>query len=102
MSSSVLFHFGESAGIYGRQNAERGPLILIEGRKIMSSQGALPSGNQFVSDNGLEPDQTLQGEATGNRIDEFGTVESTSPVQISHHASCCCLSCWQKNMNSFL
>jgi hypothetical protein len=67
----------------------------------MSTQGALPSGNQFLSDNGLERDQTLQGDATGNRSDEFGTVESTSPVQIPHHESCCCLSCWQKNMDSF-
>jgi hypothetical protein len=68
----------------------------------MSTQDSMPTGNRFLGDSGLERDPTLQGDATGNRIVEFGTVESTSLAQNSHHESCCCLSCWQKNMRLFL
>jgi hypothetical protein len=67
----------------------------------MSTQNAILSGNQHVSYNGQEQEQTLQEEATGNRIDEIGIGESTSPVHIPHHRLCCCLSCWQKNIKSF-
>jgi hypothetical protein len=44
----------------------------------------------------------LQAEETGKRIDEIGTGKSASPVHIPHHESCCCQSCWAKNMNSYL
>jgi hypothetical protein len=68
----------------------------------MSTYDAMPRRNQFSSDSGLERGLSLEGEAIGNRIDDFGTVESTSSAQIPHHDSCCCLSCWQKNMHVFL
>jgi hypothetical protein len=68
----------------------------------VSTQDAILNGNQYVSDIGQEREQTLQEEATGNRIDEIGTGESTSPVHIPHHRSCCCVSCWSKNINSYL
>jgi hypothetical protein len=68
----------------------------------MSTQRALTSGNQFGSNNGQEREQTWQANATGNRIDEPGTGQSMSPEQSAHHGSCCCLSCWQKKMRSFL
>jgi hypothetical protein len=64
----------------------------------MSTQNAILIGNQYVSDNGQEREQTLQEEATGKHIDEMGTVESNSP----HHRTCCCMSCWPKNINSYL
>ena len=75
-------------------------VILIKGRKIMSTQDATLSGNQQVSDNGQE--QTLHEEATGNRINEIGVGEPLNPAHIPHHRSCCCLSCWQKEIRSFL
>jgi hypothetical protein len=66
----------------------------------MSKQDAILNGNQLVSDNGQE--QTLQEEETGKRIDEIGAGESASPAQIPHHKTCCCMSCWPKNMNWYL
>jgi hypothetical protein len=66
----------------------------------MSTQNAILSENQYMSDNGQEREQTLQEEATGNHIGEIGTVESRSLVDIPHHGSCCCISCWQKNFHS--
>jgi hypothetical protein len=68
----------------------------------MSTQDAMLSGNQYVSDNGQEREQTLKEEATGNSINEIGTGESTSSVDIPHHSSCCCMSCWSKNFTSYL
>jgi hypothetical protein len=68
----------------------------------MSTQDAILSGNQYVSDGGQEQEQSLQVEASGNRMDEIGTGESTSPAQISHHRTCCCESCWPNNINSYL
>jgi hypothetical protein len=68
----------------------------------MSTQNALLAGNQYVSDNRQERERTLHVEETGKRVDEIGTGESNSPVQIPHHGSCCCMSCWPKNMNSYL
>jgi hypothetical protein len=53
-----------------------------------------------MSDNGLEREQTLQDEATGNHIGEIGIAEPKSPIDIPHHSSCCCMSCWQKNFYS--
>jgi hypothetical protein len=49
------------------------------GREIMSTQNAILIGNQYLSDNGQEREQTLQEEATGKHIDEKGTGESNSP-----------------------
>jgi len=66
----------------------------------MSTQDAILNVNLHVIDNGQG--QTLQKEETGKRINEIGTVESTSPAQVPHHSSCCCMSCWPKNMNAYL
>jgi hypothetical protein len=44
----------------------------------------------------------LQEEETGKPLDEIGTGESRSPAQIPHHGSCCCMSCWPNNINSYL
>jgi hypothetical protein len=44
----------------------------------------------------------LQDEESGTRIDALGTGESRSPVDVSHHRTCCCGSCWTKNMNAYL
>jgi hypothetical protein len=71
-------------------------------RETMNPQNAMSIGNRYVSDNGQEREQTLQKEATGKRIDEIGTGKSTSPAHIPHHSSCCCISCWSKNMNAYL
>jgi len=68
----------------------------------MSTQDAIFTGDQRVSDNGQEREQTLQEEATGKRIDESGTGESTSSADVPHHRTCCCQSCWPKNINSYL
>ena len=68
----------------------------------MSTQDAILSRNQSVSDNGQEPEQTLKEEATGSSTNENRTVESTGPVNTPHHRSCCCMSCWSKNYNSYL
>jgi hypothetical protein len=68
----------------------------------MSTQNAILIGNQYVSDNGQERKQTLQEEATGKHIDEKGTGESNSPGQSPHHRTCCCMSCWPKNIDSYL
>jgi hypothetical protein len=72
------------------------------GREIMSTQNAIFNGNQNVSDNGQERERTLQAEETGTRIDEIGAMESSSSVHIPHHRTCCCESCWSKNMNLYL
>jgi hypothetical protein len=66
----------------------------------MNTQDAIFNGDQNMSDNGQE--QTLLDEVSGMRIDALGTGESTSPAQIPHHSSCCCMSCWPKNMNAYL
>ena len=66
----------------------------------MDTQDAIFNGDQNMSDNGQE--QTLQDEVSGTRIDALGTGWSTSPAQIPHHSSCCCMSCWPKNMNAYL
>ena len=66
----------------------------------MNTQDAIFNGDQNMSDNGQE--QTLQEEETGKRIDEIGAGESTGTAQIAHHSSCCCMSCWPKNMNAYL
>ena len=68
----------------------------------MNTQDAIINGNQHLSENGQERKRTLQEPETGRRIDEMGTGESTSRVQISHHRTCCCQSCWPKNINSYL
>jgi len=67
----------------------------------MSTQDAYLNGNEHVSDNGQEREQTLQEEETGKRIDEIETGKPTSPAHIPHHRSCCCMSCWPKNMNAY-
>jgi hypothetical protein len=66
----------------------------------MNTQDAIFNGDQNMSDNGQE--QTLQDEVSGTRIDALETGESTSPAQSPHHGSCCCMSCWPKNMNAYL
>jgi len=66
----------------------------------MNTQDAIFNGDQNMSDNGQE--QTLQDEESGTRIDALGTGESRSPVDVSHHRTCCCGSCWTKNMNAYL
>jgi hypothetical protein len=66
----------------------------------MNTQDAIFNGDQHVSESRQE--RTLQEEKTGRSIDEIGTEESTSPVQIPHHKTCCCQTCWPKNMNSYL
>ncbi len=68
----------------------------------MSTQNAIVTGNQYVSANGQEREQTLREEATGKSVDEIVTGESTSPAYIAHHGSCCCMSCWPKNINAYL
>jgi hypothetical protein len=68
----------------------------------MSTQDEILSGNQSVSDNRQEGEQTLKEEATGTRINENGTGESMSLVHIPHHRSCCCMSCWSKKLISYL
>jgi hypothetical protein len=68
----------------------------------MSTQDEILSGNQYVSDNRQEGEQTLKEEATGTHINENWTGESTSPVRIPHHRSCCCISCWSKKLFSYL
>ena len=68
----------------------------------MSKQNAILIGNQYVSDNGQEREQTLQEEATGKHFDETGTGESNSPAHSPHHRTCCCMSCWPKSINSYL
>jgi hypothetical protein len=68
----------------------------------MSTQNAKLIGDQHVSDNGQGREQTLQEEETGKPLDEIGTGESRSPAQIPHHGSCCCMSCWPNNINSYL
>ena len=69
-------------------------------RELMNTQDALFNGDQHMSDNGQE--QSLRDEESGTRIDALGTGESTSPAQIPHHSSCCCISCWPKNMTAYL
>jgi hypothetical protein len=66
----------------------------------MNTQDAVFNGDQHMSDNGQE--RTLQEKEPGKRIDEIGTGESRSPVHIPHHSTCCCMSCWPKNMNLYL
>ena len=66
----------------------------------MNTQNAIFNGDQRATDNGQE--RTLQEEKTGKRIDEIGTGESTSYLHIPHHRTCCCESCWPKNINSYL
>jgi len=68
----------------------------------MSTQNAMLTGTQYVSDNGQKREQTLQEEATGKRIDAMEAVGSTSPSNVPHHGSCCCMSCWSKNINEYL
>jgi len=72
------------------------------GREIMSTQNAIRTGNQFMSANGQEREQTLPEQATRKRIDALGSVESTSPAHIPHHGSCCCMLCWPKNIKAYL
>ncbi len=66
----------------------------------MSAENAVFIGDQFVSDDGQE--RTLQEEATGKHIDEIGTGKSNIPANSPHHKTCCCASCWSKNINSYL
>jgi len=66
----------------------------------MNTQDAIFNGDQNMSDNGQE--LALQEEQTGRHIDEIGTGESTNPVHIPHHRTCCCESCWPKNINLYL
>jgi hypothetical protein len=68
----------------------------------MNTQNALFNTDQGVSDNGQEQERTFQEEDTGKRFDAIGTGESKSTVHIPHHKTCCCQSCWPKNMNSYL
>ena len=68
----------------------------------MSTQNAILVGSQCVSDSGQERGPSLQEQVTGKRIDEIRTQESPSPVNILHHSTCCCMSCWPKNINSYL
>jgi hypothetical protein len=68
----------------------------------MSTQDAILGGNRHVRDDGQEREQTVKEEATENRINEIGTVEAMNPVPLPHHWSCCCMSCWSKNINLYL
>jgi hypothetical protein len=68
----------------------------------MSTQNAIFNGDQYVSDNGQEREQTLQEEAAGKHINELGTGKSNNPADRPHHRTCCCASCWPKNINSYL
>ena len=66
----------------------------------MNPQDAIVNGDQQGSDNGQE--RTLQDEESGKPLDEIGAGESTSSVDIAHHRTCCCQSCWPKNINAYL
>jgi hypothetical protein len=68
----------------------------------MSEQNAVLIGDQHASDDGQAREQTLQEEATGKHFDETGTAGSNSPTHSPHHRTCCCMSCWPKNINSYL
>jgi hypothetical protein len=66
----------------------------------MNTKDAIFNGDQHVSVKGQE--RTLLEEETEKRMDETGTGDSTSPAHIPHHRTCCCVSCWPKNINSYL
>ena len=90
---------GTLAEYLSGRNSTFGEAVRSE---IMSTQNAILTGNQYVSDNTQERERTLQVEETGRRIDSIGTGESTSPSHVPHHGSCCCMSCWPKNINGYL
>jgi len=68
----------------------------------MGTQSAIFDGNQHANENLQERELTLQEEATGKRINELETEKSTNAAYVSHHSSCCCISCWSKNMDTYL
>lgn len=99
-SLSVVCPGGNLPARHGTSRSSQRRQEKFQGREIMNTQDAIFNGDQNMSDNGQE--QTLQDEVSGTRINALGTGESTSPAQIPHHGSCCCMSCWPKNMNAYL
>jgi len=67
----------------------------------MNTQDATFNGEQHLSEN-RQGKRSLQEEGTGQDVAKIGHGVSSSPVDIPHHKTCCCQSCWSKNINSYL